>query len=101
MLFFVYLAAIPSKTSAFLDVNTDFNEAAKSLAGVLAMLGRDLPSNLHPLVDNVANTLRDAVNKADKNADRGLDFMEHPLDSIMLFVGGIMLLVVVYKIIAD
>ena len=31
----------------------------------------------------------------------GLDFMEHPLDSIMLFVGGIMLLVIVYKIIAD
>ena len=31
----------------------------------------------------------------------GLSFLEHPLDSIMLFVGGIILLVVVYKIIAD
>ena len=30
-----------------------------------------------------------------------LDFAEHPLDSIMLFIGGIMLLIIVYRIIAD
>ena len=28
-------------------------------------------------------------------------FLAHPLDDIMLFVGGIILLVIVYKIIAD
>jgi len=29
------------------------------------------------------------------------DFMSHPLESILFFIGGILLLVIVYKIIAD
>lgn len=30
-----------------------------------------------------------------------LDFMSHPMESILFFIGGIMLLVVVYKILVD
>jgi hypothetical protein len=29
------------------------------------------------------------------------DFMSHPMESILFFIGGIMLLVIVYKIILD
>lgn len=29
------------------------------------------------------------------------DFMSHPLESIMFFIGGVMLLIIVYRILAD
>ena len=30
-----------------------------------------------------------------------LNFMEHPMQSIMIFIGGILLLVIVYKILVN
>jgi hypothetical protein len=49
----------------------------------------------------MAGLLGNLIGDATGDATGLLDFMSHPMESIMLFIGGIILLVIVYKIIAD
>jgi len=50
---------------------------------------------------NMAGLLGNLIGGATGDIGGILDFMSHPMESILFFIGGIMLLVVVYKILVD
>jgi hypothetical protein len=49
----------------------------------------------------MAGLLGNLIGDATGDATGLLDFMSHPMESLTLFIGGIILLVIVYKIIVS
>jgi hypothetical protein len=49
----------------------------------------------------MAGLLGNLIGDATGDATGLLDFMSHPMESLLLFTGGIILLVIVYKIIVS